>query len=46
MHKVLIVARHEYLVNVRRVGFIVMTALVPLLGAAALLVAAGASGQP
>jgi ABC-2 type transport system permease protein len=45
MRKVLIVARHEYLVNVRRVGFIVMTALVPLLGAAALLVAAFFGGQ-
>jgi len=45
MHKVLIVARHEYLVNVRRVGFIVMTALVPLLGAAGLLIAAFFGGQ-
>jgi len=45
MRKVLIVARHEYLVNVRRVGFIVMTALVPLLGAAGLLIAAFFGGQ-
>jgi ABC-2 type transport system permease protein len=45
MRKILIIARHEYLVNVRRVGFIVMTALVPLLGAAALFVAAFFGGQ-
>jgi len=45
MHRVLIIARHEYLVNVRRVGFIVMTALVPLLGAAGLLIAAFFGGQ-
>ena len=45
MRRVLIVARHEYLVNVRRVGFIVMTALVPLLGAAGLFVAAFFGGQ-
>jgi ABC-2 type transport system permease protein len=45
MRKILIVARHEYLVNVRRVGFIVMTALVPLLGAAGLFVAAFFGGQ-
>jgi ABC-2 type transport system permease protein len=45
MRKVLSVARHEYLVNVRRVGFIVMTALVPLLGLAGLLIAAFFGGQ-
>lgn len=45
MRKVLIVARHEYLVNVRRVGFIVMTLLVPLLGVIGLLVAAFFAGQ-
>lgn len=45
MRKVLIVARHEYLVNVRRVGFIVMTLLVPLLGVAGLLIAAFFGGQ-
>jgi ABC-2 type transport system permease protein len=45
IRNVLVVARHEYLVNVRRVGFIVMTALVPLLGAAGLLVAAFFGGQ-
>jgi ABC-2 type transport system permease protein len=45
MRKIFIVARHEYLVNVRRVGFIVMTALVPLLGALGLVVAAFFGGQ-
>lgn len=45
MRKILIVARHEYLVNIRRVGFIVMTALVPVLGAAGLFVAAFFGGQ-
>lgn len=45
MRRVLIIARHEYLVNVRRVGFIVMTALVPLLGTAGLLIAAFFGGQ-
>jgi len=45
MREVLIVARHEYLINVRRVGFIVMTALVPLLGAAGLFIAAFFGGQ-
>jgi ABC-2 type transport system permease protein len=45
MRRVLIVARHEYLVNVRRVGFIVMTLLVPLIGALGLFVAAFFGGQ-
>jgi ABC-2 type transport system permease protein len=45
MRKILIVARHEYLVNIRRIGFIVMTALVPLLGAAGLIIAAFFGGQ-
>jgi len=45
MRKVFIVARREYLVNVRRVGFIVMTLLVPLLGAVGLFVAAFFGGQ-
>ncbi len=35
--KVWVVARHEYLVNVRRVGFIIMTLIVPVMGIAALL---------
>jgi ABC-2 type transport system permease protein len=45
MRKVFIVARHEYLVNVRRIGFIVMTLLVPLMGAVGLFVAAFFGGQ-
>ena len=45
MRKIGIIARHEYLVNVRRLGFIIMTALVPLLGALGLLIAAFFGGQ-
>lgn len=45
MRKILIVARHEYLLNVRRAGFIAMTVLVPLVGAAGLAVAAFFGGQ-
>jgi len=45
MRKIGVIARHEYLVNVRRVGFIIMTALVPLLGALGLLIAAFFGGQ-
>ena len=45
MHKVWTIARHEYLVNVRRTGFIVMTAMVPLLGALGLVVASFFGGQ-
>ncbi|HHS97017.1 MAG TPA: ABC transporter permease [Chloroflexi bacterium] len=36
--KVWVVARHEYLTNVRRTGFIIMTAIVPALGLIALVV--------
>ena len=36
--KVEAVARHEYLTNVRRAGFIIMTAIVPMLGIVVLLV--------
>ncbi len=45
MCKMWIIARHEYLVNVRRAGFIIMTALVPLLGVLGLLIAAFFGGQ-
>ncbi len=45
MRKVLLIAREEFLVNVRRTGFILMTALVPVLGVAGLLVAALFSGR-
>ncbi len=39
------VARHEYLVGVRRPGFLIMTALIPALGLVALLVAAFFGGR-
>jgi len=45
MNKVWVVARHEYLTGLRRAGFILMTVIVPLLGAIALLVAAFFGGQ-
>ena len=45
MRKMWIIARHEYLVNVRRLGFIIMTALVPLLGVLGLLIASFFGGQ-
>lgn len=43
--KILVVARHEYLTNVKRVGFIIMTGLVPALGVVGLLAATLLSGQ-
>jgi ABC-2 type transport system permease protein len=43
--KVWVVARHEYLTNVRRAGFIIMTAIVPLVGIIALLFGAFFAGQ-
>ena len=43
--KVWVVARHEFLVNVRRAGFIIMTAIVPALGIVALLIGALFAGQ-
>ncbi len=45
MHKVWIVARQEYLVNLRRPAFIIMTVLIPLIGLAGLLIAAFFGGQ-
>lgn len=45
MDKILIIARHEYWVNVRRPGFIIMTLLIPLLGLLALIVGAFFGGQ-
>jgi ABC-type Na+ efflux pump permease subunit len=45
MREMWIIARHEYLVNVRRTGFIITTALVPLLGVLGLLVAAFFGGK-
>ncbi len=44
VQKVLVIARHEYRVNLRRPGFLIVTGLVPLLGLAVLLLAALASG--
>jgi ABC-2 type transport system permease protein len=43
--KVWVVARHEYLTNVRRTGFIIMTAIVPLLGIAVLMFVTLFAGQ-
>jgi len=43
--KVWVVARHEYLTNVRRAGFIIMTAIVPVLGIVVLLFGAFFAGQ-
>lgn len=45
MSKVWIIARHEYLTNLRRTGFIIGLIGVPLLGLLALLVGAFFSGQ-
>jgi ABC-2 type transport system permease protein len=43
--KVWVVARHEFLTNVRRAGFIIMTAIVPALGIVTLLIGALFAGQ-
>jgi ABC-2 type transport system permease protein len=43
--KVWVVTRHEYLVNVRRAGFIIMTLIVPVLGIAVLLFGTLFAGQ-
>ena len=45
MRKVWIIARHEYVINVRRTGFIIMTALVPILGIVGLLAMTVFGGQ-
>ena len=44
-HPILSIARHEYLTNVRRTGFIVVTAIVPLIMVAILLVGALFGGE-
>jgi len=44
-NKVWVVARHEYLTNVRKAGFIIMTAIVPLLGIVVLLIGTFFAGQ-
>jgi ABC-2 type transport system permease protein len=43
--KVWVVARHEYLTNIRRAGFIIMTAIIPALGIIGLLLGAFFAGQ-
>jgi ABC-2 type transport system permease protein len=43
--KIWVVARHEYLTNVRRAGFIIMTAIVPALGIVTLLFGTFFAGQ-
>ena len=43
--KIWLIARHEYGINVRRPGFLILTASVPLLGAITLFVATFFSGQ-
>lgn len=45
MRKVWIIARHEYSVNVRRIGFLAALALVPVVGSLGLLIAAFFGGQ-
>lgn len=45
MDKIWLIAWHEYRVNVRRPGFIIMTLLIPLLGLVALLIGAFFGGQ-
>jgi len=45
MRKILIVARQEFLANLRRPSFIITTLLVPALGTIALLIAAFAGGR-
>lgn len=45
MRNIWMIARHEYLTNVRRVGFIVFTLLIPALGLITLISGAFFSGQ-
>ncbi len=45
MSRIWRIAKHEYLTNVRRPGFIIVTLLIPAIGLVALLVAAFFSGQ-
>lgn len=45
MNRISIIARHEYLVNVRRPGFIFFTLLIPAIGLIALVIGAFFSGQ-
>ena len=45
LNKIGIIARHEYIVNVRRIGFIFITLLFPALGALGVVVGAFFGGQ-
>ncbi len=45
MSRISIIAQHEFLTGIRRAGFIIMTAAVPLLGLIALLIGAFFGGQ-
>jgi len=45
MRRIWTIARHEYLVNIRRPAFIILTALVPLLGLVGMIVAGFYAGQ-
>jgi ABC-2 type transport system permease protein len=40
MHKIFLIARHEFSVNIRRPGFLISTAIFPLIGLLVLLMAA------
>ena len=44
-HKIWVIARHEYLTNIKRTGFIILTAAVPALGILGLLFATLFAGQ-
>jgi ABC-2 type transport system permease protein len=44
-NKVWVIGRHEYLTNVKRLGFIIVTAIVPALGALGLLAATVFGGE-
>ena len=45
LNKIAIIAQHEYMTNLRRAGFIIMTVIIPLLGLIALLIGAFFGGQ-
>ncbi|MCB0044552.1 MAG: ABC transporter permease [Caldilineaceae bacterium] len=45
MNNILTIARHEYMVNIRRPGFIFTTLLIPALGTLALLIGSFFAGQ-
>jgi len=45
INKIAIIARHEYVVNIRRIGFILVTLLIPALGLLGLFIGAFFAGQ-